>query len=95
MARSNGEAIYGTKPWTRSEAKTEDGTEVRFTSQGGEAVCILLRKPGTRTITVPDLAAKAGSRMRMLGITESLKWSAWGKDLQVQLPQTLVGNYAT
>lgn len=92
--KQNGDAIYGTRPWTRAEAKTGDGTEVRFTRKGTKLYAILLTRPDTRTITVPDLAAKAGSRMRMLGSTESLKWSARGKDLQVQLPQTLVGNYA-
>lgn len=90
--KQNGDAIYGTKPWTRAEAKIGDGTEVRFTRKGSKLYAILLSKPGARTITVPDVAAKAGSSMHMLGSTESLQWSARGKDLRVQLPETLVGS---
>lgn len=92
--KQNGDAIYGTKPWTRAEAKTEDGTEVRFTRKGTKLYAILLTKPSTRTIIVPDLAVRVGSRVSMLGSTASLKWSARGKDLQIDLPRTLLGDYA-
>jgi alpha-L-fucosidase len=40
--RVNGEAIYGTKPWSLSEAKTKDGREVRFTAKGGAVYALVL-----------------------------------------------------
>jgi len=92
--KQNGEAIYGTKPWTRAEAKTADGTDVRFTRRGAKLYATLLEKPRSGQITIPDLAVKAGSRVHLLGNSETLKWSARGKDLQVDLPQTMTGNYA-
>lgn len=90
----NGDAIYGTKPWTRAEGKTADGTEVRFTRKGTKLYAILFAKPQTREIRLLDVAAPAGSHVRLLGTKDSLKWSARGKDLQVELPQSLPGNFA-
>mgnify|MGYP002682876474 CR=1 FL=1 len=41
----NGEAIYGTRPWTRAEGQTADGTLVRFTQRGDALYAILLDPP--------------------------------------------------
>jgi alpha-L-fucosidase len=90
----NGDAIYGTKPWTRAEGKTADGTDVRFTRKGSKLYAILLGKPGTPEVTLLDVAAPPGSAIRLLGSTGSLKWSARGKNLYLELPHTLPGNYA-
>jgi alpha-L-fucosidase len=92
--RQNGDAIYGTHPWTRAEGKTSDGGELRFTRKGTKLYAILLTRPGTRSVTLLDVAARTGSDIRLLGSTETLHWSARGKDLQVNLPATLPGEYA-
>jgi len=33
--RANAEAVYGTRPWTRAEGRTDQGGEVRFVSKNG------------------------------------------------------------
>jgi alpha-L-fucosidase len=57
----NGEAIRGTRPWTRSQAVTASGAEVRFTQAGGALYAIVCATPpagSTVTIAdVPDLGA--------------------------------------
>ncbi|GAA4704317.1 alpha-L-fucosidase [Phytohabitans rumicis] len=39
---ANGEAIYGTRPWTTAEATTADGLPVRFTRRGDTRYAIVL-----------------------------------------------------
>lgn len=90
----NGAAIYGTRPWVRAEGKTADGTSLRFTRKGSTLYAILLSKPTKRRVTLLDVAAKPGSVVHMLGAAENLRWSADGRDLRVQLPRRLPGDYA-
>jgi alpha-L-fucosidase len=92
--RQNGDAIYGTHPWTRAEGKTSDGGELRFTRKGTKLYAIFLTRPGTRSVTLLDVTARTGSDIRLLGSTETLPWSAQGKDLKVNLPPKLPGEYA-
>jgi alpha-L-fucosidase len=92
--KQNGDAIYGTRPWTRAEGKTADGTELRFTRKGSKLYAILLSRPASRKITLVNVAAQPGSRMHLLGSTEALQWSAKGSDLEVELPASLPGDYA-
>jgi alpha-L-fucosidase len=40
--KTNGEAIYGTRPWRIAEAQTKDGRQVRFTSKGDTVYAIVL-----------------------------------------------------
>jgi alpha-L-fucosidase len=41
----NGDAIYGTRPWTRAEGRTDTGHEVRFTQARGALYAIVLGDP--------------------------------------------------
>ena len=43
--RANGEAIYGTRPWVRSEGKTECGIPLRFTTKPGALYVHLIGAP--------------------------------------------------
>ena len=43
--RTNGEAIYQTRPWKRHGATTETGIEVRFTQRGDRIYAITLGTP--------------------------------------------------
>jgi alpha-L-fucosidase len=89
--KQNGEAIYGTRPWTRAEGKTADGIDVRFTRKGAKVYAILLARPG-RSVTLLDVGAWSG--VRLVGSGERLRWTAQGRDLKVELPGTLPGEYA-
>ena len=43
--KANGEGIYGTRPWTRFDGKTECGVDVRFTQKPGALYVHLLGTP--------------------------------------------------
>jgi alpha-L-fucosidase len=92
--KQNGDAIYGTRPWTHAEGKTADGIDLRFTTKGSKLYAILLGKPHSSDIILKDVSAAPGSAIHLLGSPASLVWSAQGKDLQVKLPAPLPGDYA-
>lgn len=92
--KQNGEAIYGTRPWTRAEGKTASGVDVRFTQKDKALFAILLARPAEKTVVLKDVAPEAGSRATMLGAEGELKWKAVGSDVEVTLPATLPGDYA-
>ena len=50
--RANGEAIYGTHPWSRAEGLTDQGIEVRFTAKGGDLYAHLLDTPKAAEILI-------------------------------------------
>jgi alpha-L-fucosidase len=83
----NGEAIFGTRPWTRSAATTSDGTPVRFTASGdGSTVYAIVMgslPAGEVTISGLDLAPTA---VRLLGSPTPLSAAADGGDLRITLP---------
>ena len=92
--KQNGDAIYGTTPWTRADGKTADGIDLRFTRKGSKLFAILLAKPTSRSVTLRDVAARPGSQIRLLGTPDTMTWSAVGNDLKVDLPASLPGSYA-
>lgn len=92
--RINGEAIYETRPWTRSEGKTLDDIAVRFTRKGDALYAILLAKPKTRELMIESLRLNEGSKVQMLGTDGDLSWTTNGENLKVTLPDKLPGDYA-
>jgi alpha-L-fucosidase len=52
----NGEAIYGTRPWTIPSASADDGTQVRFTAGAGALYATVLGGPAGRPFTLPGVA---------------------------------------
>ena len=54
--RRNGQAIYGTRPWTRAEAATGEGVPVRFTNGAG-------------TVNVIPLGEITGAALTIKGVT--------------------------
>jgi alpha-L-fucosidase len=83
----NGTAIFATRPWTRAEGVTGDGTPVRFTaSRDGARVYAAVMGPlPANEITLVGVAYPPGG-VRLLGSTGTLNATASGADLQVQLP---------
>jgi alpha-L-fucosidase len=52
----NGEAIRGTRPWTRTQATTSSGDDVRFTQAEGALYALVLADPAAgSTVTIPDV----------------------------------------
>jgi alpha-L-fucosidase len=92
--KQNGDAIYGTKPWTHAVGETDQGISVRFTRKDANLYATLLGKPKSSTIVVRSVKAKPGSEIYLLGEAKPLKWSQQGTDISLQLPAVLPGNYA-
>ena len=82
----NGEAIYSTRPWRRSEGAVQEGPAVRFTCCGEKLYAILLGMPGRDTVVLEHLAAIPTSQVRLLGHSEPLTWSMEKGGLRVMLP---------
>ena len=91
---TNGEAIFGTRPWTRAEGNTSEGVSVRFTKKGENLYAILLDAPGNGTVKIESLSAREGSTVQMLGVTGDLDWTQEGENLSVTLPTELPGDHA-
>jgi alpha-L-fucosidase len=97
--KQNGEAIYGTKPWTHANGTTNQvdaaghAIELRFTQKDGHLYATLFGKPASPTILLHNVAAAPGSEVSLLGGSEPLKWSQKAGDLEVTLPSSLPGNY--
>jgi alpha-L-fucosidase len=85
--RTNGAAIYGSRPWSRPEGATDDGVPVRFTVGADDALyAVLLGTPSSRNVTLTDLELAGGTDVRMLGFDGALSWSDVGGGVSVQLP---------
>jgi alpha-L-fucosidase len=92
--KQNGEAIYGTHPWTRAEGDTAEGIRVRFTETDSAIYATLLGKPKAGTVTVKSLSPRAGTQIFLLGSPKPLSWSQQGGDIRINLPTTLPGKHA-
>jgi alpha-L-fucosidase len=98
--KQNGEAIYGTKPWTRANGTTNQLTadgkaiELRFTQKGAKLYATLLGKPTAATVLLHNVKAAAGSTVSLLGSDAPVKWTQRADDLEVTLPASLPGSYA-
>lgn len=86
----NGEAIHGTRPWTRFGATSAEGTEIRFTrsASGGTVYAILLGTPATGTVTIRGTGLSPAAA-RLLGSTAPLGFEIRGDALVIRLPAGL------
>jgi alpha-L-fucosidase len=85
--RTNGDAVYGSRPWTRPEGITDDGVPVRFTVGADDALyATLLGVPSTRTVGIADVAVPRSADVRMLGFDDTLPWTVEGDGIRVELP---------
>jgi len=91
--QQNGEAIYGTTPWTRASGATTDGTDIRFTRKDAVLYAILLGQPKPSSITIQSLSLNPGAKITILGQAEPLSWSAQGADTIISLPRKFPGEY--
>jgi len=90
----NGEAIYETRPWVRSEGKTRDGISIRFTKKNDVLYAILLGRPRSREIIIESLPTRERTQVQMLGINGDLSCVTGGENLRVTMPAAMPGDYA-
>jgi alpha-L-fucosidase len=91
----NGEAIYGTHPWSRAEGETTDGIPVRFTSKGSNVYAILLGRPKSTSLTIKSVRPEGHAKIFLLGHNQPLAWKQDGEDIQIDLRTVSVDDYAT
>ncbi len=90
-----GEAIYGTRPWTRAEGRTSAGTAVRFTQRSGPEgdtlYVLFLEPPATTEVSVKDLRIDASASVRDLATGRPVAFRQDGADLALSLGSRLPG----
>jgi alpha-L-fucosidase len=91
--RANGDAIYGTRPWTRSDGETECGLAVRFTAAPGR-VNLIVKGPAAHTRLVVRNLALSGEGVR-LDDGSPVKLEARGADLQLTFASPCVDTVGT
>lgn len=77
-----GEALYGTKPWTRAEGEAADGTKLRFTARAGTVYAWLLGTPSEASV---ELLGVRAERARLVG-GEALACSETARGTRIALP---------
>lgn len=85
----NGEAIRGTRPWTRAESLTPCGVPVRFTRSAAALNVLLLDTPRGDEVRVRELRVADGASVHLLGCDAPVAWRRADDDLVVRLPATL------
>ena len=83
----NGEAIYGTHPWTKAEGKTSEKSEIRFTKKSNSLYAIILGNPKSEKITIESLIVDKKSDITLLGTGEKLKYQQEKENLSVIIPK--------
>ncbi len=81
---TNGEAIYGTRPWRRAEGTTREGIPVRFTARGDRLYAILPGTPAPGELRLREVALGTDG-VTLLG-HGPLAARAEGSDLVVAWP---------
>ena len=105
----NGEAIYGTRPWTQfgegptqiaagsfSDKKKPQFTagDFRFTTKGKTLYAIALAWPENGKLIVKSLAGQSVNRVELLGHKAKLLWEQTDEGLNVTLPEKAPCDYA-
>jgi alpha-L-fucosidase len=90
----NGEAIFGTRPWLRAASTTSDGQELRFTRKADAVYALLLGEPKRECVRIPALAARAGTRIELLGRRGALPFTSDANGLELTLPGVGAGSPA-
>jgi alpha-L-fucosidase len=83
--RTNGDAIYGTRPWSRTDGVTGDGQDVRFTTRDGAVFAIVCGTPG-RAVVDLDVTPAEGATVHLLGHTAALPWERTDVGCRIRLP---------
>jgi alpha-L-fucosidase len=83
--RTNGDAIYGTRPWSRTEGTTREGHDVRYTTRDDALYAIVCGTP-TSDLVELDVVAPPGAAVQLLGHDQPLAWASTAAGTRVTLP---------
>jgi alpha-L-fucosidase len=88
----NGEAVFGTRPWTRAEASTDAGDPVRLTKKGTTLNLIILGSPSGERLRVKNLSIRGTARL--LTDDQPVTLEQDGHDTTVIFSRPLAGAFA-
>ena len=107
---TNGEAIYGTRPWKvygEGPTKVQGGSfhdtatkgytaeDIRFTTKGSILYAIAMDWPAGGQLTIKNLANETGIRsVSLLGSNARIRWTRDPAGLHLKLPAKKTGEYA-
>jgi alpha-L-fucosidase len=83
--RTNGEAIYASRPWARPTGTTGEGNEVRYTTVGDALYAIVLGTPSSDVVEL-DITPPPGAEVQLLGHDQPLAWTLTPSGTRVTLP---------
>lgn len=83
--RTNGDAIYGTRPWQAATGETADGIEVRFTQKGDAVYAVLLGMPEDGPVVIRGIELHPGSGVELLGFRSPLSWEQRSEGVAITL----------
>ena len=92
--RTNGEAIYGTRPWTRPASTASSGEQVRYTRTNREVYAIVLSDRLPDRLTLRDLTLPPATRIRPLTGTADLPWTQVDNDVHINSRPSPPGRHA-
>lgn len=82
--RINGDAIYGTRPWARTEGTTGDGVDVRYTTRDGAVFAIVCGTPESEVVDL-DVRPPADATVHLLGHDAPLAWEPSPRGCRIAL----------
>jgi len=82
----HGDALFGTRPWTRAAAKTADGRELRFTAKGDALHAIVLGRATRERLRIPGLRLAPGARVEALGRRGALAFADAADGVEIEPP---------
>jgi alpha-L-fucosidase len=85
--RTNGEAVYGSRPWKRAQASSMEGNDIRFTKKDNNLFVFIMDPDPAKSITIPGISLKADSRVKLLSDQRDLVWSNTEAGLRLSLPE--------
>ncbi len=89
---ANGDAIYGTRPWSRAEAITANGEAVRFTAKGGIVNAIVLGRPRGQRITIRNV--RLGGTGYLVADATPVQMASPATETVLTLAKPLAGDFS-
>lgn len=87
--RLNGEAIYGTRPWSEAEGRSTNDIGVRFTKNEDNLYAILLGTPANNQVRIEDLRVDEETELKLLGRDGLLSWENDANGLAFEFPEAV------
>ena len=87
--KMNGEAIYGTKPWTYQNDSYAKNPEVWYTSKNEIVYAIMLGWPNEELLKLGDAHAGSTTEIQLIGLNQNLDFVQEETNLVINLPSFL------